>query len=67
MTDGDLLRILEMWDNGATYGQIARVFGVTRNAVAGVIGRTVNSVDPSHHDQTMPRGWWRDGLGARTE
>lgn len=39
-TEGNTEKAAEMWANGATMSQIAKVVGVSRNAVSGKISRT---------------------------
>ena len=67
-TDLELFTILEMKDEGRSLGEISQKFLCTRSRIGGVIHRTQQAAGPwDEYDGTMPYGWWRDGLSARTK
>jgi transposase len=63
-TDEQLLTILDLYDNeGMTFKQIGERFGVSKNAIAGLMKRlrddTNKHFPPCNAEGTMPRKWWK--------
>jgi len=64
-TDAEILHILELRDIGLSCREIGERTGTTKSAIIGLTGRIDRATEPSKHDGTMPRHWWRAGLKRR--
>ena len=64
-SDADLLRILDLSEQGLTYRQIAARMGRPHDSIRGTAQRIRSATEPSVHDGTMPPNWWQAGLRAR--
>lgn len=65
-TDEQILRVLELRDEGLSFSAIARVTKLTRNTVLGIWHRVTDAAGPpDEFDGTMPYGWWNIGLRKR--
>lgn len=68
LNDAELLDVLDRYARGHRTTSIARAYGMSRNAVLGLMMRTrapCACVKPENQDGGMPEGWWREGLAKR--
>lgn len=68
-TDAEMLDVLERTSDGQSSTIVGKRYGVSRAAVLGLLKRcrddSENLIGPAL-DGTMPKGWWKTGLAARS-
>lgn len=73
-TDGAVLEVLRLADEGLTYSEIAKAMGIEqpgKNLIAGLMNRFRDapckdgSPCQTEHDGTLDPDWWREGLRRR--
>ena len=68
LNDAEMLDVLERHAQGQSAAQVGRAYGLTRNAVLGLLLRSRAPdvcVKPENRDGGMPADWWKAGLAKR--